>query len=78
MTMTANEPLLLNATDAARLLGVSRQTFYRLHGAGRLPLPVRLGRSCWWRSRELDAWVEAGCPGRAKWEATQGFSRIGA
>ena len=70
-------PLLLNATDAAERLGVSRTAFYRLSRAGRLPLPVRLGRSVWWRSAELDAWVAAGCPGRARWEAASEFSRVG-
>jgi len=61
-------PLLVTATEAARLLGVSRTTFYRLHSSGRVPLPVNLGRSVRWRSRELDAWVQAGCPARVKWE----------
>ena len=62
-------PLLLKPGEAAQLLGISRSVFYRLHSSGRLPLPVRLGRSTRWRSRELTAWVDAGCPARTKWEA---------
>ncbi len=64
-------PLLLKPADAARLLGISRATFYRLHSSGHLPLPVRLGRSVRWRSGELKAWVEAGCPERSRWEVME-------
>lgn len=63
------QPLLLKPHEAAGLLGISRATFYRLHSSGRLPLPVRLGRSARWRSMELRAWVASGCPERSRWEA---------
>ena len=73
-TMTDNGnhlvPLLLDAEDAATLLGVSRRHFYGLHSSGRLgPLPVRLGRCSRWRRDELEAWAASDCPSRQQWQA---------
>ena len=66
-TRTNIDVLLVSAEDSAKLLGISRSQFYRLHSAGKIPLPIRsLGRPMWSR-KELDAWVDAGCPAREKW-----------
>jgi predicted DNA-binding transcriptional regulator AlpA len=62
------ETFLVNAREAARLCGISRASWYRLHSSGRCPLPVRLGNRTLWRRQELEAWVKAGCPARQKWE----------
>ncbi len=66
-------PLLVSASEAARLCGVSRTSWWALHSAGRVPLPVRLGRRTLWRVAELAEWVEAGCPPRRMWEARKGL-----
>jgi predicted DNA-binding transcriptional regulator AlpA len=63
----AERPLLLDARAAARLCGVSRAHFLALSTAGKVPLPVRLGRRTLWRGAELAAWIEAGCPARDRW-----------
>ena len=63
------ESLLVSATVAARLCGVSRAAWWSLHAAGRVPLPVRLGRRTLWRRAELEAWTAAGCPPRDNWVA---------
>lgn len=60
-------PLLLGARGVAAALGLSVRSVERAHAAGRLPAPVRIGRSCRWRADELRAWVAAGCPSRAEW-----------
>jgi excisionase family DNA binding protein len=61
-------PLLLSAGEAAKLIGICRSHFYALHSSGRLgPLPVRLGRRILWNRKELETWVEAGCPSRESW-----------
>jgi len=61
-------PLLLDADDAAMLLGVSRSHFYALHSSGRLgPSPVRLGKRSLWRRDELEQWVLNDCPSRQQW-----------
>ena len=62
------DALLLSASEAAKLLGVSRSHFYGLHSSGRLgPMPIRLGSRTLWNCREIRAWVNSGCPGRQRW-----------
>jgi predicted DNA-binding transcriptional regulator AlpA len=68
----ARKPFLLRASQAAKLCGVSLRTWRTWDSAGRIPAPVRIGsRSVFWRADELRAWVAAGCPRRADWEARQ-------
>src|SRR4051794_21709084 len=53
-------PLLVDADAAARLLGVSIATWYRMASAGRTPAPVRLTRGCVrYRYAELVEWCAA-------------------
>ena len=66
---TALASLLLDAWGAGALCGLSRSHFWPMHSAGRVPLPVRLGRRTLWRRDELTAWVAAGCPMRVRWLA---------
>ncbi len=73
-TAASFAPLLVDAKGAARLCGVSMRTWWSLHAAGKIPLPVRLGRRTLWRAtgpEGLDAWVSAGCPARDRWENTR-------
>lgn len=60
-------PLLLDAEQAAQLLGMSRTTFYRCDIKGLVPMAVRLGGLRRWPRAELFRWVESGCPPRHKW-----------
>jgi len=61
------ESLLLSAKEVAQLLGISSRQFYRLHSAGKIPLPIRsLGRPLWNR-KELQNWTDMGCPVLEKW-----------
>jgi predicted DNA-binding transcriptional regulator AlpA len=64
-------PLLLPARQAAALCGVSEATWWRLHSAGRVPAPVRLGGRTLWRRSDVLAFVEMGCPDRKSFEAQQ-------
>ena len=65
-------PLLVGAEDAAKLLGLSRRTFERLLGTGRIPRPIRLGRRRLWRVAELQAWTDSDCPACERWEIMHG------
>jgi len=67
-TMNNREPLLLTAEALGGLLGVARCTVWTWHSSGRIPLPVKIGGVTRWRRSEIEAWLEAGAPGRAKWE----------
>ena len=61
-------PILLDGRSAARVLGVGRTLFYKLHATGRLgPLPVKLGERSLWTRAELERWALAGCPARDDW-----------
>ena len=64
-------PLLLDSGRAAALCGVGRSLWWSLHSAGRVPLPVKLGRRTLWRRDELIDWINAGLPPRDKWIAQQ-------
>ncbi|MBL7107659.1 MAG: helix-turn-helix domain-containing protein [Phycisphaerae bacterium] len=63
------DPLLLTAESSAKLLGIGRTLFYSMHSSGRLgPLPVKLGRRVLWNRKELEDWVQVGCPARNRWQ----------
>lgn len=59
---------LLCAQDLAERLGVSRATLHRWNAGGRVPQPVRIGRTVRWPLDEIKSWILAGCPGRSVWE----------
>ena len=64
-------PLLLTVKQVAKLLGISERHAYKLDASGRLPRSIKLGKSVRWRREELERWVEAGSPDRARWETLQ-------
>jgi len=76
MAVETSDKLLLSATEAAAVLGISRSALYALHSSGRLPLPVKLGRRTLWRFEELRTWVLADCPSREKWVQIKGTQNV--
>ena len=60
---------LLTAKDVAEELRVSLRHVWRMNNSGKLPRPVRIGRSVRWSRSTIIAWIAAGCPDRADWEA---------
>ena len=67
----ALEPEQVAANVAARLAGISSATWWRLHAAGKVPRPNKLGGRTLWRVQEIREWIAAGCPDRKTWEATR-------
>lgn len=65
----AHERLVFTAEEVAELLCISRAHVFRLQRGGKLPAPVRFGRSVRWPRAELQAWLRAGAPDRNEWEA---------
>jgi predicted DNA-binding transcriptional regulator AlpA len=55
--------LLIDLKELARLLARSAASLLRDAGAGRIPRPVKIGRSVRWRRTEVEDWITAGCPG---------------
>ena len=60
---------LLSVQNVSEMLGVSPRHIRRLNDAGRMPAPVRLGKSVRWPESALTEWVKAGCPDCRKWRA---------
>jgi len=63
------EKRLLRDTEAARWLGISRRSFYRLWRSGETPLGIWLGHSHRSDVRELDRWIAQGCPAESHIDA---------
>lgn len=63
------EPLLVGATEAARLCGISRDCWRTAVARGATPRPIRVfGRRQLFSLQELREWVASACPPRARWE----------
>lgn len=65
----ADEQILLERDQVAKVFGISRSHVSKLFASGQLPRPRRLGKSVRWDRAELAAWSAAGCPPRDTWEA---------
>ena len=52
---------LLTVKEVAGCLKVSSRQVWKLIASGRLPQPMRLGRSVRWRGDDLSMFVENGC-----------------
>jgi len=55
-------PTLITVEDVANLMQVSTRTIWRLLSAGKIPTPLRIGKSVRWRTNQIENWIEAGCP----------------
>lgn len=62
---------LLTVNDVSELLSISARQVWNLLSTGRLPWPIRLGRSVRWRRDEVTEWMEAGCPPHERWNAAR-------
>lgn len=72
------EPVLINVNELAQMLSVSVRSLWRIHGAGGVPLSVRLGgRIVRWDKGEIFRWIEAGCPSWMKWQVLRGGKKSG-
>jgi excisionase family DNA binding protein len=72
---TESDGWLIQIDELAAKLGVSVRHVQSLNASGRLPRPVKLGRSTRWRAEEIQRWLQAGCPARDRWESKQGTCR---
>ena len=55
--------------ELAQKLRISIRSVRRYDSSGKLPSPVRFGRVVRWRSDEIEAWMNCGCPDRKTWQA---------
>ncbi len=62
------EPLLVDAKQAAFMLGIGRSHFLALSSSGQIgPMALKLGQRSLYSIKELGKWVDAGLPPRQKW-----------
>jgi len=59
--------ILLASRDAALLCGVTSRVWRVWHKLGYTPMPVQIGKMLFWKHKELEAWIDAGCPKRKAW-----------
>ena len=71
----AQPPLVADARSLARLLCAGVRTVRTWDAAGKLPTPLRIGGRVVWRVDEVRAWLDAGAPDRATWEARKATPR---
>lgn len=70
-------PLLVDAKQAARLLGIGRTTLYELIGAGAIT-PMHIGRCVRFPMTELERFVATGCVVDAEPRPAPRPDRVGA
>ena len=60
------EPLLVDVKALGRLLSLSVRSVRRLNSGGKVPRPVRVGRSVRWNVETIREWIAQGCPEEAR------------
>ncbi len=65
------QPLAVGADDAARLLSMSRSTFYAGVSAGLILPGFRIGRQRRWDVEQLKAWIADGARPVSIWQSRQ-------
>lgn len=55
-------PVMITAEEFSKMMKVSKRTLWRLLSAGKLIEPIRLGGNTRWRLRDVQIWIDEGCP----------------
>lgn len=56
------EAALIDVNEFAGKLAVSAKHIRRMADEGRVPSPIRLGKRVRWNRKDVDAWIDDGCP----------------
>ena len=62
---------LLSAKQLGAKLNLSKRQIFRLNSCGKLPKPLRIGRSIRWSESTISKWLSVGAPDRKTFEAMQ-------
>ena len=60
------EPLLQDIRGFFRITGIPMESIRKGQARGQIPEPIRFGRRLRWRTSDILAWVEDGCPDQSK------------
>lgn len=55
-------PILLTVKQFAKLLDVDIRTVWRLKSNRAIPESVKFGGNVRWRGRDIQIWIDEGCP----------------
>ena len=55
-------PAFITVEQLAKLIQKSVRSVWRMRSAGQVPKPVKLGGGVRWRVRDIERWIEQGCP----------------
>lgn len=58
----STRPLLISVKAVAEMLDISPRSVWRRVSSREMIEPIRIGSSVRWRLRDVEAWVDAGCP----------------
>ena len=58
-------PALMTVEQLAKVLQVSIRSVWRMRSAGQVPPPVKIGGGVRWRVRDVQSWIDEGCPTRS-------------
>jgi len=67
ITKTKEQALMLTTADAAKLCGVTIKRWRTWNALGKIPSPLRIGKSLFWKRDDLVRWIGADCPNRKHW-----------
>ncbi len=64
-------PIAVAAAAAGCWFGVSARQWRRMHSAGEVPDPIRVGSRPRWRVDDLLEWSRLGCPTKCQYETAK-------
>ena len=57
---------VLTADDVSKQLKISKRTLWRLVSKGDIPKPIKFGGNVRWSKKNMENWIENGCPQTAE------------
>jgi predicted DNA-binding transcriptional regulator AlpA len=63
------ENYLIDVKKLSKFLSIPQATIYEHNVMGKIPAPLKIGKKLLWRIDEIKEWLNAGAPGRQKWES---------
>lgn len=61
MATEKTDTRLLDIKQVSARLCMSVRAIHRMRDTGKMPQPLKLGRSARWRSSDIEAWIQDGC-----------------
>lgn len=68
---TATHKKLLTVSELAKFRKCSTRTIFRFIVQQKLPEPIYIDGISLWPTKEIERWVEVGCPSRKTWNVVK-------